>query len=113
MSTQCTRVPAAAAAASKRSTRAAETPCGAAENKADTGARRTGAAVRRPHSRCRRARWPVSVRSFADHLRLAHIAQPQTGDDVIAEIRRIADGIEGLDIHLLADDFDAYLIVGG
>src|SRR5260221_6019033 len=74
---------------------------------------RSGAAARRPHSRCRRAQWPASGRSFADYLRLAHIAYPKRGDDVIAEIRGMADGIEGLDVHLLSDDFDAHLIVSG
>ena len=43
-------------------------------------------------------------RSFADDLGFAHIAQSQRGDDVIAQVRGIADGVEGFDVHLLADD---------
>ena len=40
------------------------------------------------------------------------LRSPERCDDVVTEIRRMADGIEGLDIHLLADDFDSHLIVG-
>src|SRR5260370_12281979 len=72
---------------------------------------RSGAAAPRPHSRCRPARSREWGRSFAGHLGFAHVAKPQPGDDVIAEIRGIADGIERLDIHLLANDLDPHLIV--
>ncbi len=53
-----------------------------------------------------------ALASCADYLGFADVAQAQAGDDVIAEIRGTADGIERFDAHLLADDFDSDLIVG-
>src|SRR5258708_36264167 len=72
---------------------------------------RSGGAALRPHSRCRRARWRGWNRSFARYFGFAHVAYPEPSDDVVAEICGIADGIERLDVHLLANDLDAHLIV--
>src|SRR5713226_6432680 len=72
---------------------------------------RSGAAALRPHSRCRPARSREWNRSFAGYFGFAHVAQPKPSDDVIAEIRGTADGIERLDVHLLANDLDPHLIV--
>src|ERR1700691_1179437 len=73
---------------------------------------RSAAAARRRRTLCRPARWLASACSFAGNFGLADIAQRQFRDDVIPQIRGIADRIERLDIHLLADDLDADLIVG-
>src|SRR5467141_743349 len=72
---------------------------------------RSGAAAPRPHSRFRPARWRGWNRSFAGYFGFAHVAEVQPSDDVVAEIRGTADGIERLDIHLLANDLDPHLIV--
>src|ERR1700692_3217491 len=71
----------------------------------------SNAAAPRPHSRCRPARTPEWTRSFAGHFGFAHVGYAEARDDVIAEIGGIADGVERLDTHLLADDFDPHLIV--
>src|SRR5579863_7209241 len=72
---------------------------------------RSDAATLRPHSRCRPARSQGWTRSFAGYFGFAHVAEVQPSDDVVAEIRGTADGIERLDIHLLTNDLDPHLIV--
>src|SRR6266404_6563973 len=73
---------------------------------------RSGATALRPHSRCRPVRSRGWGRSFAGYFGFAHVAEAQPSDDVVAEIRGAADGIERLDIHLLANDLDPHSIVG-
>src|SRR5258708_37795978 len=72
---------------------------------------RSGAAALRPHSRCRRARWRGWNRSFARYFGFAHVAYPEPSDDVVAEICGIADGIERLEVQLLANILGDHLSV--
>src|SRR5258708_29681704 len=72
---------------------------------------RSGAAALRPHSRCRPVRSRGWGRSFAGYFGFTHGAQAQPRDDVVAEIRGIADVIERLDVHLRTDDLYPRLVV--
>ncbi len=60
-----------------------------------------------------RAQWRAFAGSRAGHLGFAHVAQSELRDQKVAEIRRIADGVERLHFHLVADDVDADEVVGG
>src|SRR5260370_9550826 len=78
-----------------------------------SGALQPAATARRPHIRCLRERWPEWRRSRPDHFRRADVADPEPGDEIIAQIGGGAVWAEVLDVLRLNADFPAHEVFGG